>query len=134
MPTCTPSSGPAPRSAFATLLVLSKVADAEGLTVDDAEVDAEVARGRERYPDDARLQEYFGTDRGRAYIRSTLRRSRVVEGLIDEWLADHPDHPALPHLEDAEASAVEGEQATANAAVDATDPGSILDDVPAAAG
>jgi trigger factor len=34
-----------------TLLVLSKVADAEGLTVDDAEVDAEVARGRERYPD-----------------------------------------------------------------------------------
>jgi trigger factor len=117
-----------------TLLVLSKVADAEGLTVDDAEVDAEVARGRERYPDDARLQEYFGTDRGRAYIRSTLRRSRVVEGLIDEWLAEHPDHPALPHLEDAEASAVEGEQATANAAVDATDPGSILDDVPAAAG
>jgi trigger factor len=117
-----------------TLLVLSKVADAEGLTVDDAEVDAEVARGRERYPDDARLQEYFGTDRGRAYIRSTLRRSRVVEGLIDEWLTDHPDHPALPHLEDAEASAVEGEQATANAAVDATDPGSILDDVPAAAG
>ena len=117
-----------------TLLVLSKVADAEGLTVDDAEVDAEVARGRERYPDDARLQEYFGTDRGRAYIRSTLRRSRVVESLIDEWLTDHPDHPALPHLEDAQASAIEGEGATANAAVDATDPGSILDDVPAAAG
>ena len=117
-----------------TLLVLSKVADAEGVTVADAEVDAEVARGRERYPDDARLQEYFGTERGRAYIRSTLRRSRVVEGLIDEWLADHPDHPALPHLEDAAGSAVEGGQATANAAVDATDPGSILDDVPAAAG
>ena len=117
-----------------TLLVLSKVADAEGLTVDDAEVDAEVARGRERYPDDARLQEYFRTDRGRAYIRSTLRRSRVVESLIDEWLTDHPDHPALPHLEDAQASAIEGEGATANAAVDATDPGSILDDVPAAAG
>jgi trigger factor len=117
-----------------TLLVLSKVADAEGVTIADAEVDAEVARGRERYPDDARLQEYFGTERGRAYIRSTLRRSRVVEGLIDEWLADHPDHQPLPHLEDAEASAIEGEQATANAAVDATDPGSILDDVPAAAG
>ena len=31
-------------------------------------------------------------------------------------------------------SAIEGEQAAANAAVDATDPGSILDDVPAAAG
>jgi hypothetical protein len=54
--------------------------------------------------------------------------------LIDAWLADHPDHAPLPHLEDAQASAIEGEQATANAAVDATDPGSILDDVPAAAG
>jgi trigger factor len=117
-----------------TLLVLSKVADAESVAVADPEVDAEVARGRERYPDDARLQEYFGTERGRSYIRSTLRRSRVVEGLIDEWLADHPDHPPLPHLEDTPASANEGSEATADAAVDATDPGSILDDVPAAAG
>ena len=32
-----------------TLLVLSKVAEAEGVTVPDAEVEAEVARGRERY-------------------------------------------------------------------------------------
>jgi trigger factor len=117
-----------------TLLVLSKVADAEGSTVSDAEVEAEVERGRERYPDDQRLLEYFGSERGRSYIRSTLRRSRVVEGLIDQWLAAHPDHPALPHLEDQLSSAVEGEQAAANAAVDATDPGSILDDVPAAAG
>jgi trigger factor len=117
-----------------TLLVLSKVADAEGLTVPDAEVDAEVARGRERYPDDARLQAYFDSDRGRAYIRSTLRRSRVVEGLIDGWLAEHADFGPLPHLEDAPSSAFEGEQAAANAAVDATDPGSILDDVPTPAG
>ena len=83
-----------------TLLVLSKIADTEGVTIPDAEVDAEVARGRERYPDDARLQEYFGSDRGRNYIRSTLRRSRVVETLIDEWLAAHPEHQPLPHLED----------------------------------
>jgi trigger factor len=117
-----------------TLLVLSKVADAEGVAVADPEVDAEVARGRERYPEDARLQEYFGTERGRSYIRSTLRRSRVVEGLIDEWLADHPDHPPLPHLEDAPMSALEVGQASANAAVESTDPGAILDDVPAAAG
>jgi trigger factor len=117
-----------------TLLVLSKVADAEGLTVPDEEVDAEVARGRERYPDDARLQAYFDSERGRAYIRSTLRRSRVVEGLIDSWLAEHPDHAPLPHLEDGPSSAIEGGQAAANAAVDATDPGSILDDVPTPAG
>jgi trigger factor len=117
-----------------TLLVLSKVADAEGVTVPDLEVEAEVARGRERYPDDARLQAYFDSDRGRAYIRSTLRRSRVVEGLVDEWLAGHPDHPPLPHVEDGPSSAVEGQQAAANAAIGATDPGSILEDVPTAAG
>jgi len=117
-----------------TLLVLSKVADAEGVTVPDSEVDAEVARGRERYPDDARLQTYFDSERGRAYIRSTLRRSRVVEGLIDEWLAAHPEHAPLPHLEDGPESAVEGGQAAANASIDATDPGAILEDVPAGAG
>jgi trigger factor len=117
-----------------TLLVLSKVADEEGATVGDAEVEAEVERGRERYPDDQRLLAYFDSERGRSYIRSTLRRTRVVEGLIDEWLAEHPEHPQLPHLEEGPTSAVEGEQAVANAAIDATDPGSILDDVPAAAG
>ena len=117
-----------------TLLVLSKVADAEGVTVPDEEVDAEIARGRVRYPDDARLQAYFDSERGRSYIRSTLRRSRVVEGLIDEWLADHPDHASLPHLEDAASSAIEGGGAAANASIDATDPGAILEDVPAAAG
>jgi trigger factor len=117
-----------------TLLVLSKVADTEGVTVPDTEVEAEVARGRVRYPDDAKLQAYFDSDRGRSYIRSTLRRSRVVEGLIDQWLAAHPDHVPLPHLEDGPASAVNDAQAAANASVDATDPGSILEDVPAAAG
>ncbi|MFL5718198.1 MAG: trigger factor [Chloroflexota bacterium] len=115
-----------------TLLVLSTVADAEGVTVPDADVEAEVARGLERYPDDAKLRDYFQSDRGRSYLRSTLRRSRVVEGLIDEWLAAHPDHQPLPHLEDAPESAIEGGQASANASVDATDPGSVLDDVPTA--
>ncbi len=117
-----------------TLLVLSKVAEVEGVNVPDLEVEAEVARGRERYPDDARLQAYFDSERGRAYIRSTLRRTRVVEGLIDEWLAAHPDHVRLPHMEDGPESALENEQAAANAAIDATDPGSMLEDVPAAAG
>jgi len=45
---------------------------------------------------------YFQSERGRSFIRSTLRRSRLVEKLVDEWLAAHPDHPALPHLEDDE--------------------------------
>jgi trigger factor len=124
-----------------TLLVLSKIADAEGLTVPDTDVDAEVAQGRERYAGDARLGAYFESERGRAFIRSTLRRSRVVERLIDEWLAAHPDHPPLPHLEDAPGSAVADGQVQANAAIGATDPGAVLDspvttpvDEPATAG
>ncbi len=117
-----------------TLLVLSKVAETEGVVVPEAEVDAEIARGRERYAGDHKLNAYFDSDRGRSYIRSTLRRSRVVEGLVDEWLAAHPEHPALPHLEDAPSSTVEGDRAAANAAAGATDPGAILEDVPAAAG
>jgi trigger factor len=118
-----------------TLLVLSKVAETEGVAVPAAEVDAEIARGRERYAGDAKLTAYFESDRGRSYIRSTLRRSRVVEGLVDEWLVAHPEHPALPHLEDGPASTIEGDQAAAIASIDATDPsGAISDDVPAAAG
>jgi trigger factor len=111
-----------------TLLVLSKIADIEGIEVPDDAVDDEVAQGRERYAGDQRLMAYFESDRGRSFIRSTLRRSRVVETLIDEWLRAHPDHPALPHLEDAPASAVANEQAQANASIGATDPGSILRD------
>ena len=36
-----------------TLLVLSKIADAEGIEVPDADVEAEVAQGRERYAGDS---------------------------------------------------------------------------------
>ena len=100
-----------------TLLVLSEVADAQGVTAPEAEVEAEIARGRERYANDPRLLSYFDSDRGRSYIRSTLRRSRVVEGLIDEWLAAHPDHQPLPHLEDAPESSIEGGEVAANASI-----------------
>ena len=57
-----------------------------------------------------------------------------MEGLIDEWLVAHPEHPSLPHLEDAPASTIEADQAAANASIDATEPGAIREDVPAAAG
>ena len=95
-----------------TLLVLSKVAEAEGVVIDDTAVDTEVARGRERYASDPKLMSYFESDRGRSFIRSTLRRSRVVETIVDAWLADHPEHPPLPHLEDAPASVMDGEGAS----------------------
>ena len=110
-----------------TLLVLSKVADTEEVEVPDADVEAEVAQGRDRYAGDARMVSYFESERGRSFIRSTLRRSRVVERIIDEWLAAHPDHVPLPHLEDAPPSAVADEGAQANASIGATDPGAVLD-------
>ena len=75
---------------------------------------------------------YFDSDRGRNYIRSTLRRSRVVEKLVDDWLAAHPDAPRIPHIEDGPGEGVDEEQARSVAAVDATDPGSVIE--PAAAG
>jgi len=89
------------------LLVLSKIAEDEGVEISDRDVDAEIARARERYGNDRKTVAYFESERGRSFIRSTLRRSRLVEKLVDEWLAAHPDHPAMPHLEDDEPVALE---------------------------
>ena len=109
------------------LLVLSKVAEAEGVTVDDADIEAEVQRGRARYQGDPKLVRYFESERGRNFIRSSLRRSRTVEHLVDEWLGARPDHPAIPHVEDGPSGALDSESAASSAAIDATDPGSILE-------
>ena len=109
------------------LLVLSKVAEAEGVTIDDADIDAEVQRGRDRYQGDQKLVRYFESERGRNFIRSTLRRSRTVEHLVDQWLAAHPEHPAIPHAEDGPGGALDSSSAASSAAIDATDPGSIIE-------
>jgi len=110
-----------------TLLVLSRIAETDGVTVDDAAVEAEVATARRRYPGDAKTLAYFDSERGRNFIRSTLRRTRTVEGLVDAWLAAHPEHPALPHLEDDGNLGIEAEVASSNAAIGATDPATVLD-------
>jgi trigger factor len=114
------------------LLVLSKVAEVEGLSVPDADVEAEVDKARERYARDRKTVSYFDSERGRSFIRSTLRRSRVVEKLIDEWLAAHPDHPPIPHLEDGEANLTEttaqpGATAESSANIGATDPATLIE-------
>ncbi len=114
------------------LLVLSKIAEVEGIAVPDAEVEGQVELARARYRD-AKTVRYFESERGRNFIRSTLRRTRVVESLVDRWLAAHPDHPALPHLEDDAPSAVDAPEAEAAAALDATDPGAIPESTPATA-
>ncbi len=106
------------------LLVLSKIADAEGIEIPEADVEAQVQTALARY-EDPKTGRYFESERGRNFIRSTLRRTRLVETLVDRWLAAHPEHPPLPHLEDDEPSAVDAPQAEANASVDATDPGAL---------
>ena len=79
--------------------------------ISDADVEAEIAKARERYAGDTKTLRYFESERGRNYIRSTLRRSRVVEQLVDDWLAAHPEHPAIPHVEDGPADSVDEDQA-----------------------
>jgi trigger factor len=108
------------------LLVLSRIADVEGIDIPVAEIEAQVDQARARYQDPKTIK-YFESERGRNFIGSTLRRTRVVEVLVDRWLVAHPEHPALPHLEDDARSAVDAPQAEANAAIDATDPGAIPD-------
>ncbi len=108
------------------LLVLSKVADTEGVEISPAEVDAEVEQARIRHAGDQRLTRYIESERGRSFVRSTLRRSRLVEKLVDDWLAAHPDHPALPHADEDDSPAVARHAVEAAAATDATDQDGIL--------
>ena len=65
-----------------TLLVLSAIAEREGIDATDAEVDAEVEAQLARYPAEPRLREYLGSRRGRSYLRMTLRNRKLVDGLI----------------------------------------------------
>jgi hypothetical protein len=102
------------------------------VTIADADVETEVAKARERYATDRKTVTYFESERGRSFIRSTLRRSRVVEKVIDEWLAAHPEQGPLPHLEDdepthGETTVESGGTAAATANVGATDPGSLVE-------
>jgi trigger factor len=83
------------------LLVLAKIADVEGTPVTAEDVEAEVQRARERYGGDRKLVGYFESERGRSSIRSSIRRTRLVEGLVDGWLAAHPEFGPLPHAEPA---------------------------------
>jgi trigger factor len=115
------------------LLVLTKIAEVEGIDVPDEEVEAQVELARDRYRDPKTVR-YFESERGRSFIRSTLRRTQVVETLVDRWLAAHPEHPALPHAEDDAPTAVDAPEAEATASIGATDPGSIPGAEPATAG
>jgi trigger factor len=118
-----------------TLMVLSEIAKARGVEVPDKDIEGEIERARSRYANNPDLIKYFESERGRNYIRSTFRRSRLVEQLVDEWLAANPDFPRLPHIEDSDdSSPVAQPAAAASAAIGATDPGSISPQQAAQAG
>jgi trigger factor len=68
-----------------TLLVLSAIAEKEGIDVSDTEIDAEIARQLEGV-DAPKVAEYLTSRRGRAYLRMTLRNRRLVETLVDRAL------------------------------------------------
>ncbi len=86
------------------LLVLNAVADAEAVEISDRDLEAELGRIRGRHPDDPRLVAYFESPRGRLSLRASLRRSAVVERIVDGWLVAHPEVGPVPHLEDDEAA------------------------------
>ncbi len=107
-----------------SLLALSEIAKVKAVEVSDAEVEAEVEQARVRYASNRSMVQYFESERGRTYIKSTFRRSRAVEQLIDEWLAAHPEAPRLVHLEDAEhSSSGDAPSESAAESVGAADPG-----------
>jgi trigger factor len=109
-----------------TLLVLSEIAKAKGVEVPDAVVEAEIDKARLRYTKDQSMVRYFESERGRNYVRSTIRRSRTVEQLVDEWLDAHPEAPRIKHLEEADGEGPVGSEAgQAAASVGVTDPGSL---------
>jgi trigger factor len=83
-----------------TLLVLSAIAEKEGIDADDAEIDAEVADQLARYGSEPRLSEYLGSRRGRSYLRMTIRNRKVVDALIERAIGPAPT-PAAPSVEPA---------------------------------
>jgi trigger factor len=109
-----------------TLLVLTQIANVKGVEVPEKDIQDEVERARSRYSSNPDLIRYFESERGRNFIRSTFRRSRAVEMLVDEWLAAHPESPRLPHVDEAEESSpVAGPSAEAAASIGVNDQGSM---------
>jgi len=69
-----------------SLLVLSAIAEKEGIDATPEQVEVEIADQLARYPDEPRLAEYLTSRRGRSYLRMTLRNRTLVDTLIDRAL------------------------------------------------
>jgi len=100
-----------------TLLVLSAIAEKEGIDASDAQIDAEIAEQLARYGEDSRLREYLTSRRGRSYLRMTIRNRTLVDTLIQRALGTETDASAeasaAPEGEPAETEPAEQSEETA---------------------
>jgi len=79
------------------LLVLGAIADKEEVDISDADVEAEIERVKADEDAGESITNYLDSDRGRNYIGSQLRRTRVVEMLADRWIEAHPEFEQVQH-------------------------------------
>jgi len=75
------------------LLVLSAIAEKEGIDASPDDIQAEIDDQLARYGNDPKLAEYLTSRRGRSYLRMTLRNRTLVDTLIDRALG--PDASAV---------------------------------------
>ena len=68
------------------LLVLSAIAEKEGIDATPEEIQGEIDEQLARYGNDPKLTEYLTSRRGRSYLRMTLRNRKLVDTLIDRAL------------------------------------------------
>lgn len=84
-----------------TLLVLSAIAEKEGVDVAPEEIDEEIAEQLERAGGAPQIAEYLRSVRGRAYLRMTLRNRKLVETLVERALgSEATDDAAKPAAND----------------------------------
>ncbi|HEX2883664.1 MAG TPA: trigger factor [Candidatus Limnocylindria bacterium] len=105
-----------------TLLVLSAIAEKEGVDATDTEVDAEIAQQLAMYDNDPKLTEYLTSRRGRSYLRMTLRNRKLVDTLMDRALGtDASASEASPEGAAAEAEPTETENTENTETTEGTD-------------
>ena len=78
------------------LLVLSAIAEKEGIDATPEEIQAEIDDQLARYENDPKLTEYLTSRRGRSYLRMTLRNRKLVDTLIDRALGTSAPEAAPP--------------------------------------
>ena len=79
-----------------TLLVLSAIAEKEGIDATDTEIEAEIAVQLARFEDEGKLRDYLTSRRGRSYLRMTLRNRKLVDTLIERALGTDASAGASP--------------------------------------